>query len=130
MYACDDGYYINVGTGTIRGVQFISGGQYDTLGSAFGIVNTIAGGRMTTLSGSSFQNCHDYCIYISNSNQATIDNNYFFVGQKYIVYAENSINYVFTNNVLVGARNRSSMIGSFMGDDIACYSQYTSLNWE
>lgn len=60
---------------------------------------------------------------------ATIDKNYFFVGQKYMVYAENTYQYKFTNNVLVGARNRTSMIGSFVGDDIACYSQY-AVKWE
>lgn len=129
VYAWNDGSFINVGSAVIQGVQFISGGQYDTTNAAFGIINTGAGNKNTKLVGSSFQNCHDYCVYLSNANNVTINNNHFFVGQKFIVYAQNVYEYNFTNNVLVGARNRSSMIGSFTGDDVACYSQYTALDW-
>ena len=49
---------------------------------------------------------------------------------KFMVYAESVYAYSFTNNFLIGVRNRTSMIGSFIGDDIACYSQYTALNWD
>lgn len=38
--------------------------------------------------------------------------------------------YSFTNNVLIGALKRPIMIGASVKDDVACYSQYTALNWD
>lgn len=39
-------------------------------------------------------------------------------------------NYTFSNNVMIGALARPSMNGSLVKDNIACYSQFTSLDWQ
>lgn len=129
IYAWNDGENIIAGSGQIRGVQFVGGGQYDTLNAALNIINTAAANIKSNVYASSFQNCGGYCFYFSNVNNATIDNNYVYVGKKFIAYAENVKNYKFSNNVLVGASARESMVGSLTGDDIACYQQYTALDW-
>lgn len=129
-YAWNDGNFVNTGSGTIQGVQFVQGGQYDTFNSAFGVINTAAGNKHTQIIGSSFEYCHDYCMFFSNANNITVDSNFMFVGHKFMVYAETVYSYTFTNNIMIGATNRTSMIGSFIGDDVACYSQYTALNWD
>lgn len=87
IYAWNDGLFINTGSGIIQGVQFSEGGQYDTFNSAFGIINTGAGNVKTKVTGSSFDHCKDYCMYFSNANNVTIDNNFFFLGRKFMVYA-------------------------------------------
>jgi len=64
-----------------------------------------------------------------NSANITIDNNVFYLARKYIASARDLKNYKFTNNLLIGARSRPSMVGAPMGDNIACYIQYKGINY-
>lgn len=43
VYAWKNASSVKVGQAVIRGVQFSNGGQYDTISSAFGVINTGAG---------------------------------------------------------------------------------------
>jgi len=50
-----------------------------------------------------------------------------------LVYVEYVNNYTFTNNLLIGARSRpelaSNLSVTVMVDDVACYEQYTGIDF-
>ena len=125
----DTSDFWNSGNGVVQGVQFQNGGQTDTLNAAFNVINTVVGTTKMLLTGNSFEGCGAYCMYFSHANNLTVTNNYVFMGQKFLVYAEFMYLYSFTGNVLVGAQSRPSTYGSFVPDDISCYSQYTTIDW-
>jgi hypothetical protein len=66
---------------------------------------------------------------LSHSFNITIDNNAFFIGHKFIVYAEYMFLYSFTNNVMIAALDRISMQGASMTDDVSCYNQWTFIDF-
>jgi hypothetical protein len=60
----------------------------------------------------------------------TFNNNVFYLANKFIVSVEGQQDYVFSNNLMIGARLRPTMLNSSMGDDVACYHQYIALNFD
>ncbi len=67
------------------------------------------------------------CTYIDFSSNVTFNNNVFFYARKFLVLVYVVNNYVFTNNLLIGARKRDEidyLQDTKMVDDVACYEQY------
>lgn len=88
IYAWQDGAnFWNIGKGVVQGVQFVSGGQQDSLNAAFNVINTVAGSENILFKGNSMQACGAYCFYLYNSNNVTITNNFVFTGRKFLAYA-------------------------------------------
>ena len=116
--------YSNVvysGSAVFNAVQFQNGGQFASERAALNVMNTVIGNTSTFVTNSVFENCFDYCMYLRDTKNLRIENNFLFEGQRFLVYAERTESYIFKSNVMIGARNRSKVPA---GENIACYDQY------
>lgn len=97
------------GSVTFRGVQFVEGGQPDSVNAALHFLNTDNSSKPSTVSYCSFIRCNGNCLRMVNNSKISIQNNVFAEGRKYIVYASNQLAYTFTNNLMIGARVSRSL---------------------
>ena len=78
VYGYKDGDKMRIGNVNLDGVQFVDGGQLDTLNAPLTFINTVNGNYTSSITSSSFLNCKADCIYIQNGQNITIDNNVFY----------------------------------------------------
>lgn len=116
---------IHSGSAIINSVQFKNGGQFSGYRAALSVYNTDVFSTSTLISNSVFESCLNYCVFISNVSSATVHNNLFFEGQGSLMHVKMVDNFSFTNNVLVGARNRTKDIADIQHNQntglISCY---------
>jgi hypothetical protein len=124
VYGFMDGERNRIGTVTLKAVEFVEGGQYDTDYAALQFLDTASNPTTSLVDSCSFHDCGGYCVRLQNNANVTINNNNFYLARKFIVSVEGQYDYKFTNNLMIGARSRVSMQGAVLGDEIACYQQY------
>jgi hypothetical protein len=127
-------------TGSIifDGVEVDSCGQYDTAyaGVRFDKLGNFENNsnKPNLITRSSFHNSNGMAMWVANTTNIKIDNNVFHFARKFLLYAEYVNNYTVTNNLLIGARARSELLPilstTVMVDDVSCYEQYTSINYD
>ena len=127
IYGYKEANNVHSGSAAIDSVQFQSGGQFDSERAALNVLGTATGSSATTATNSAFENCLGQCVYIRDAKNLNVNRNFFFEGQNFLVYTENTESYTFTHNVMIGARNRSGSTEGD-GDTIACFNQQRNHN--
>jgi len=107
IYGWSSTSFIYSSSAVISAVQFTSGGQFNTERAALNVINTALGTANTLVVNSTFAECLNYCVYLKNIKFTSLLNNFFFEGQRYLVYTEGAESFYFRNNTLIGARNRT-----------------------
>jgi hypothetical protein len=102
------------GYAVLDGVEMDGCGQYDTSDYAGLRISNVGKYKAPTnwikVTNSAIRNCNGNCGYIDNSQNIIIDNNIFHFARRYIVYVLKANQYTFTNNILIGLRNRPHLI--------------------
>jgi hypothetical protein len=102
VYGFLDGTILRIGSVQLSGVQFVSGGQLDTLNAPLYFLNSINGNYTSSITGTSFLNCKADCIYIQNSHNITINNNVFYKAWVIAIEADVVLGVTITNNLIIG----------------------------
>ena len=119
-----DNERLRKGNVILQGVEFIEGGQYDTEKTALQLVNLI-GENDNKIIKSSFHNCKSFCLDIENSHHLLIEDNVFFEGRLFHVRALTISDYIFRNNLMIGAIKRPTLDQKEL---IACYGSWDQLS--
>lgn len=125
-YGMMDENITRLGAVSLRGVQFIGGGQKDTDYAALHFLGNPSQ-TVSTVESCSFVESNAYSLNLDSSANVTVTNNVFFKARKYIVAAISMLDYKFTNNLMIGAQSRPNMAGA--KDNIACYFQWKGIDF-
>lgn len=121
-----DGNITRVGSVNLHGVQFLNGGQLDSLNSPLVFLNTINGNYTSTVSGSTFVNCKANCITLNFANNVTITNNVLFNAWVFGVQASDMKSFSFTNNLIIGVEGKPTIAAG--GELVACFATLHYIN--
>jgi hypothetical protein len=109
VYGFLDGTVLRIGSVQLNGVQFISGGQLDTLNAPLYFLNSLNGNYSSSITNTSFLHCKADCIYIQNSQNISIDSNVFYDAWVIAVEADNVLSVNITNNLIIGVDERPTV---------------------
>jgi hypothetical protein len=129
VYGFIDGDITRVGVTKLNGVEFVEGGQYDTEYAALHFQDTPSNPGVSSVVGCSFVNSGNFAMSLNNNANITVDNNIFYIAYKFMVVVVDQQDYKFTNNLLIGARERISMQVLQISDNVVCYLQYKGIDW-
>jgi len=118
VYGYMDGKNHLLGAANLNGVEFVNGGQLDSLNAPlmFQNVNT----NVSTITSSSFLNCQANCIYALNAKNITITNNVLYQAWVFGLEVSQIKSFKFNNNLIIGVTERPTL--SPGGELVACIS--------
>ncbi len=96
----------------------------DKAGLHFIYLNT--DGSTSIVKNSAVHDCIGICMKGDNAYHILIDNNVFYKGERYLIWNDNYKDWKITNNLLIGAKNRSygSPANTHIWDPIVCISMW------
>jgi hypothetical protein len=107
-----------LGAANINGVQFVNGGQLDSMNAAlvFQNVNT----NVSTITKSSFTNCQANCIYALNAKNVSITKNVLYQAWVFGIQVSQIQSFKFKDNLIIGVSERPTLPPG--GELVACIS--------
>lgn len=109
IYGHDDNGTLRIGNTELRGVQFMNGGQYDTLNAPLRFWNSLGGNYTSSVIDSTFTNCGASCVYIKNSQNITFTNNVLYHAYVFGVQIGQTQSLIFTNNLIIGVMDKPTI---------------------